>query len=240
MERLLAPPLSEGCPWSGFTPPNVDWCEENLCAWVVNPADTWSNLAYLAAGLWMLHAARGRNAPGLGFFGPAAIAVGLCSGIYHASYTYALQLLDFLGMYLFCFLVLVLNARRLRWIDEGAQARWYLGGVAALSAATPLLFETGLPIQGLVFVLILAGVGQEIALARRADGRAPAYAPFAAALALLTGAAVFSALDVTRTWCDPDDHWIQGHALWHVLSAAALVALFYFYAGFGSKPRADA
>jgi hypothetical protein len=38
MSRLLAPPLPPGCPWSGFTPPNIDWCEQELCALVVNPA----------------------------------------------------------------------------------------------------------------------------------------------------------------------------------------------------------
>ena len=58
MPRLLAAPLPPGCPWSGFTPPNVDWCEEELCAWIVNPADTWSNLAYVVLGLFMWWAAR--------------------------------------------------------------------------------------------------------------------------------------------------------------------------------------
>jgi len=33
----------------------------------------------------------------------------------------------------------------------------------------------------------------------------------------------------TRVWCDPTDHWIQGHAAWHLLSAASLVMLFRFY-----------
>ena len=54
--------LPPGCPWSGFTPPNVDWCEEELCAWVVNPADTWSNLAYRRRRrAWMWWAARQRR-----------------------------------------------------------------------------------------------------------------------------------------------------------------------------------
>ena len=54
MPRFTADPLPDGCPWSGWTPPNVDWCEEELCAWVVNPADTWSNLAYIALGAVMI------------------------------------------------------------------------------------------------------------------------------------------------------------------------------------------
>ena len=49
------------------------------------------------------------------------------------------------------------------------------------------------------------------------------------ALVLLGAAAAASAADVTRIACDPTNHWISGHAVWHVLSAAALYALFLFY-----------
>lgn len=37
------PPLPDGCPWSGWTLPNLKWCEDNVCAWVTAPANTWSN-----------------------------------------------------------------------------------------------------------------------------------------------------------------------------------------------------
>lgn len=216
-------------------PPNVDWCEQELCSWVVNPADTWSNLAYVAFGLWMMWSARGRG-DGAAMFGPAAIVVGLCSGAYHASYTYLLQLLDFLGMYLFVGLLLTLNAERLGWIGARARRRVLLGGVAGLMALTPIVFETGFPIQSIVFVLILLTVGQEVVLARRtrAEDR-PAYGLFLAALALITVAAGFSAADVTRMWCEPDNHWLQGHAIWHVLSATALAVLFLFHSGLAAS-----
>ena len=63
------------------------------------------------------------------------------------------------------------------------------------------------------------------------------YGAYWLALGLISAAAVCSALDVTRVWCDPDDHWIQGHAAWHLLSAASLLALYYFYAGLRAAPR---
>ena len=50
---------------------------------------------------------------------------------------------------------------------------------------------------------------------------------------MITLAGAFSLLDVTRVWCDPANHWLQGHALWHLLSAASLYALFRFYAALG-------
>jgi hypothetical protein len=82
-----------------------------------------------------------------------------------------------------------------------------------------------------VFLLIVAMVGQELALWRRAGaaGRAD-YSAYWLALALLGAASALSLADVTRAWCDPANHWLQGHALWHVLSAASLYALLRFYA----------
>jgi hypothetical protein len=233
--RALAPALPPGCPWSGFTPPNVDWCEEELCGWIVNPANTWSNLAYVALGLWMWRAARGRA--DLRRFGPASVAVGVFSFAYHASYTWALQLLDFVGMFLFCFLVVARNATRLGWIEGGREPRFFALGVAGASATVPVLFELGVAIQLTVAACIAAALAQEAALARRAASPARRSASYAAGLALLGLAGLASLLDVTRVACDPANHWLQGHALWHVLSALALLAFFRFYAALPEPPR---
>ena len=227
--RLLAPPLPPGCPWSGFTPPNVDWCEEELCGWITNPANTWSNLLYVALGVLMWREARRRRSPALAPFGPASIAVGVFSFVYHASYTWMLQFFDFVGMFLFCFCVLALNARRLGWISPRRQTAAMLVGTALASGLLPVLFARGVPIQGLVLLLVLAMIAQELWLRRR-DGALPAHRFWWLALGLLGAASVCSALDVTRMWCDPANHWLQGHALWHLLSAASLYALFRFTA----------
>ncbi|MCA9510284.1 MAG: ceramidase domain-containing protein [Myxococcota bacterium] len=222
----LAPPLAPGCPWSGFTPPNLDWCERELCAWIVNPADTWSNVAYLVGALVMWRLARGRA--DLAHFAPASALVGVFSFAYHMSYTWMLQFFDFVGMFVFCFLVLARNAVRLGHVAPGRERAVWLGGTALASACVPPLFWSGAPIQATVFVLIVASIAQEAVLWRR--GPRAGYAAYAAAIALLAAAAAFSAADLSRAWCDPDDHWIQGHAIWHVLSAASLVALLVFYA----------
>jgi hypothetical protein len=229
----LAPPLPLACPWGGFTPPNVDWCEENLCAWIVNPAGTWSNLAYFAFGAWMLAHARRRGRPELARFGYCSFAVGAASFAYHASYTFALQFWDFAGMFLFCFLVIATNAERLGWIARGRVTRAWLIGTAAFSALVPLVFQTGFPIQSLVALSIALSIAQEARLfastRKAARAGSSGYASYALALALLGSAALFSALDVTRIWCDPGNLWMQGHAWWHLLSAAALAALLHFY-----------
>lgn len=243
MPKLMAEPLPPGCPWSGWTPPNVDWCEEELCSWVVNPADTWSNLAYIALGIGMMVALaripQRERFPGLVLFGPASILVGIFSFVYHASYTYFFQFFDFVGMFVFCFVVITANALRLGVIGRDRQWLLFGCGVAASSALVPLVSQTLVPIQSLVAVLIATVIAQEIVIARRRAGPEPAYPVFATALVLLAAAGAASLADVTRTWCDPTNHWLQGHALWHLLTAASLFVLFHFYRGLGSFVPGD-
>ena len=227
MLPLLAPPLPPGCPWSTFTPPNVNWCEAERCAWIVNPSDAWSNLIYLVLGFWMWRVARRSGRADLARFGPASVAIGIFSFAYHASYTFALQFFDFVAMFLFSFTVIARNAVRLGWIAQAAETRFFLAGVAVFSALVPPLFRVGFPIQALVALLIAVGLAQEWRLYRR-DGSRPAYRVYRLGLVLLGAAGLASLADVTRAACDPESV-LQGHALWHVLSALALAALFRFY-----------
>jgi hypothetical protein len=101
--------------------------------------------------------------------------------------------------------------------------------VAGASALVPVLFETGVPIQLTVAACIALALAQEAALRRRAPGVAFPRS-YLVGLALLGLGALASALDLSRVACDPRNHWLQGHALWHVLTAAALLAFFRFYA----------
>lgn len=228
--------LTPGCPWYALSElrlPNVDWCETQRCAWVVEPANAWSNLAYLAVGVALWWAARNSSSPQLRFFAPAAVLVGLASGIYHASYSFVLQILDFFGMYVFCYLLLTLNLRRLGLLEAADWRRrlWQL--VAATTALTVALDFLEVPIQGVVLLLIAAIVASELWIRRREPSFGIAW--FALAMALIGAGAVFSLLDVTRTWCDPGHAFLQGHALWHVLSALCLFAVFFHYRQFESR-----
>src|SRR5262249_62184520 len=107
-------------------------------------------------------------------FGPAGIAIGIFSFTYHASYTFALQFFDFVAMFLFCFTVLARNAVRLRWIAPARETRFFVAGVALLSASVPPLFALGFPIQALVALCIPVGLGQEWQL-RPPDRPKPAF-----------------------------------------------------------------
>lgn len=228
--------LTPGCPWwalSELRLPNVDWCEAQRCSWVVEPANTASNLAYLAVGLALLWLARDSSSRPLRFFGPAALIVGLSSGIYHASYTFVLQILDFFAMYVFCYLLLTLNLRRLGVLSPEAWRRWYWLLVVGTTALTVAVDFLGVPIQGIVFALIVGVAASELRLWLREPGTSRGW--FLAALALIAAGGVFSALDVTRVWCDPWHPFLQGHAIWHLLSALALAAAYLHYRQFEAR-----
>ena len=225
--------LSPGCPWSTLSElrlPNVDWCELQRCSWVVEPANTWSNLAYVLVGVALLIVARSSSSPHLRSFAPAAFLVGLASGIYHASYTFVLQILDFAGMYLFLYLLITLNLRRLGRLGGGRWRARFWQLVLGTTLFTVALDFLEVPIQGIVLVLIIVLVASEVALWRR--GRDAALHFFGLAMGLISAGAVFSLLDVTRIWCDPAHPFLQGHAIWHVLSALCLFAAYFHYRQF--------
>lgn len=218
------------CPWyalAEYGPPNVKWCEERLCALVNEPANAWSNLAFVAAAVAVAALARRGaplSSPVLRAFPALLVLLGACSFAYHATNVLVTQLLDFFGMYLLCLSLLMINAARLGLLASRWVVRASLLGSAALALLTGLLAQFGAPIQALVGALVAAIVATEL----RCPGRRPGR-PFALALALLGAAGLCSALDVTRVWCDPQDHVLQGHALWHLLAACGLVAAFVHY-----------
>ena len=230
--------LTPGCPWYALSElrlPNVDWCEAQRCAFVVEPANAWSNVAYLVVALALFALARSSSSPQLRFFAPAAALVGLASGIYHASYTFVLQILDFFGMYVFCYLLITLNLRRPGLLSARSWRRCFWGLVIGTTLVTVAIDFFEIPIQGIVLLLLLIVAGSELWLWRRARPATLRY--FVLALALLSAGAVFSVLDVSRVWCDPHHPYLQGHAIWHVLSALALLAAYLHYRQFEEALR---
>jgi len=231
----LVEPLAPGCPWSELNhalgQPNLKWCEATQCSWITEPANAWSNVAYLVAALVMFGWARRDPRASIRLMPLAAAFLAACSFAYHASSTFAFQVLDFVGMFGFLFLPLVLNLVRRGSLRASRGPRAY---AALVLASVVLVFggrALGLPYQGLVAVFVLLTVGTELAMPRA--GRPASYRDFATAVGLMAVAATFSALDLSRAWCDPEDHVLQGHAAWHVASAAALVFVFRHYAALG-------
>ncbi len=208
-----------------FGEPNVKWCEAQFASWVTEPANTWSNLAFIFAGLVMLPFAKGERSLWLRLFGPSMLVLGVWSGLYHASFTFFFQVFDFLGMFLVLLCPLCIALERLGRPVARPVLTWLAGslGLTALMVVMTLLH---LPGQLLVVLMALGIVGGEFAIWRQGK---PANRPFfLAALSMLVVGETFSALDVTRNFCHPDDHLVQGHAFHHVMVSLCFVFTFFY------------
>ena len=162
-----------------------------------------------------------------------ALIVGVFSFAFHMSYSGILQILDFAAMFVFVGLTLSFNLVRLGWLRPEHRTRTYVIAVIVLTAITFGLRFTSFPIQLVTPILILATVVTEVIAGLR---QRPRYAWFAASLGLLLTATAFSIADASRAMCDPHDHIVQGHAIWHVLSALSLACACRFYEQFRARP----
>lgn len=105
----------------------------------------------------------------------------------------------------------------------------------------PLLYAHDIKFQALIFVNIVIIIALEFALiaplektamkekvltcvssATKQEEDVISQKDFIAALCLLAVAGVCSLVDVKRILCFPEQHYLHGHAAWHVLSAAGM------------------
>lgn len=234
MDPRLVPPPPAGSPWSGWALPDIKHCEANLAGWIAAPANTWSNLAYVAVGLWIWKRAAKRDLLAAGGLGPVSIAVGVTSFAFHASYTFAGQVLDYGGMFLLIGWALARGALRGGLLERDGALRFWGGLFAASMAALFAFRAAGWGIQTLVLVQALALVAVELRL-MLVKRDAPSYASFWLMLVLLSAAYACWHLDHTDLGCAPDNHWFQFHALWHVVTAGAFVAAWRFHEGIDAR-----
>lgn len=234
-----------GCPWFDLHanhPPNIDWCEEKLCSWVLTPFNAWTNLAYVLIGLWIWKQMKNSKSRVLRFFGPALVIVGVTSLIYHSSLNFYTQIFDFLGMYVFCVLLIMFNLARskegvdlyglrLKWPEPPKAFLWFwiwtitLTVVTTLSLVISIHFPIQLYVLGLIAMIIVTELRQS----------APSRKYFWMTIASMFLAAIFSALDASRILCFPENHWFQAHGMWHLLGAMALFFSFHHYKQFENE-----
>lgn len=218
--------LAPGCPYATLQHASIHFCEDNLCAWVVQPANAYSSLAFSLVGLVLMIQARRSGSQFLKLFGPVGIAVGLTSFAYHASFSFIGQIFDLGSMYCFSALLIVMNARRAELLDEARVVPAFLALVAVPTALVVLFRVVGPALFGSELLAALL-----LELRARGAGK-PDYTGLFTALGLFAISFGIWNLDYHRVWCDPGRHVIQGHAIWHVLNALVFVPLYRFYAQF--------
>jgi Ceramidase len=199
--------------------PDACFCEAVRTGLIAQPANTWSSLAFVLVGAWIV-----ARSP-MKLYGAATIAIGLGSAFYHASLTFVGQVADIFGMYLLVTYVLVFNASRL-WPRVAAMFVVLYATLNVALLAAQIAFPQS---RRYLFAAIVAVV---LILETRARGIDRKWLCWA--LASLSAGFVLWTLDITHRLCDPKS-LLQGHAVWHVLGAIAAWCL----VGHISNLRAD-
>ncbi|MCP3986103.1 MAG: hypothetical protein GY723_17100 [bacterium] len=229
--------------WPGeFVREGELFCEAFRSSWIKQPANTWSNLGFVAAGLWMATRIRnGVDLPTVGrnpftrsrwipvlyaalvvFLGPGSMAM-------HGSGRAWGATADVVAMLLY--IAFPVAYAGTRCFGGGARAfGWFflvLAGGLGIPRALGIAPWSG---SATYAVLIPALIVFEAVGARRRPEVSRDWRPLIAA-----GASFVTALTIWRLshtgapLCDADS-LLQGHAIWHLLCASTTVGIFLFYA----------
>lgn len=227
----LGPDVGRG---SGF-------CEAEQPGWVRQPANTWSNLGFVLAGLAVAWYAGDRLRLGLTLGAHPALAtayavlvvlLGPGSMAMHATQSRVGGHLDLLSMFLVSGFALAYAAMRV-----------WRRGPGFLAVAFPVLVVVGMAIyltggsvplvnhagNAAFSVMLLLAIALEVVLWTRREVRQDAAFGLAAVSTLVLASTVWRFGRRGHPWCDPEALF-QWHGLWHVLCAVAAYLLFRHYA----------
>ena len=219
------------CPYSGWAPSTHIWCEEQICWWIREPANTFSNLTYVIIGVLILLNANKYNFPNLKLLGYFSILLGFMSGFYHASSSFLGEVLDYSSMFLISSFVLVANLSRMfQWSPKKMTIVASL--IFIISVAVLVKLRT---VGAVLFGLqVNAALVVELMLRKRAE-RKVIYRNLFISLGLFVFGWGIWNLDTHRIVCDPTNHIINGHAIWHVATGIAIYYIYQFYTQFELK-----
>lgn len=224
---MINNPHSPGCPWytlaEQYGGGSIKYCESTLCAWVVEPANTYSNFAFLIVALLIYKTEKNKSINSFTYTYISLLSfLGLSSFYYHMSNTFFTQLFDYIGMFCIIYWFAALNLLQLKW-KKNLVIFCYFSVVFMSIALVLLMANFELNFQLMVAFAAMAFLFSEVITNKHRVTKAVYKNLIIAVLCFIAGHTL-SILDMKRIWCDPDNHWIQGHALWHVLSAVG----FYF------------
>jgi Ceramidase len=234
----MLPLESIASPWAGLEPGKITFCEAGVGGWVQEPANAYSSVAYIVVAAYLFRRSMGTAAHALALVAVTGLLMGCGSFFFHASRAFVGEFVDEASMFLLSGLMLTLALRRLRAWTTATCVRAY----GVLSVVSVSLLAAMKSVGVLVFAVhVLVLLVLEVNLAWQ-DARAPGgpqiesrdlhrlVATFGAALAIWS-------LDLTRLVCRSGAHVFNGHAVWHVLTAACLVFYHRYQEQFFSPRR---
>ncbi|MEM1225002.1 MAG: ceramidase domain-containing protein [Planctomycetota bacterium] len=196
----------------------MQFCERTLDGPIAHPADTWTNIGPVIAGVCILmHAQK----PLTRLLGAAALWTGVASGYFHASNTILGETLDLSGMFLFILAIAALQQQRARPLRPGSPALIAIVVIStiALTVLSSISTAFASPMFGLIVVYVVIRGLYDQKLTRWA---------FAMTGTFLVAWGLWW-LDFLRIVGHPDNHILTLHGLWHLLNGLVFWFAFKHY-----------
>ena len=209
--------------------PDIKYCEETICSIVSEPANTWSNLAIVFVGLLIMWHTKSVKHKTLKYFGPSITGLGVLSFLYHMSNNFLTQYFDFIGMYAILGLVLFINLMRVGIVSKQNLNRYYLLSFIPFTLLIFVFRALHIPIQLTIAATIFTALIMEYIDYKKDPKNFSDYKVLISALLLFATAFSFQAIDIKRLYCDPSNHLLQPHALWHFFNALGMGVLYFYY-----------
>lgn len=230
--------------WFGTRGDSHQFCEALRPGIIMQPANTWSNLGFIVAGLLIAWESMHRKHADVNnpftrsqfypsFFATIAVLLGPGSMAMHASTSHIGGFFDMLSMYMVAsFMFMYAITRLLRW----HQAIWsFVFYLIALSICLVVHFLPNYYVFGFLESIIAAfgtfTVGASIIELYLIFGRRGSINykwAFGFMGAFLLAFAIWYPSRTGGPWCIPDS-LIQGHGAWHLLDAFSVYCLYRYY-----------
>lgn len=225
--------------WSDWRPASClpdCWCEmPRFSSWLVEPANTWSNISYLLASVFIFRLITKTSDLGNSeltksksyfyIYSAALFFLGLGSGFFHMSLTYLGQWCDLLGMYLVTYYFILYNFVRIKRLsDKGFLALYILSN--AISGY--LIYAIPMTRRYLFAVAIILILMTTFFANKRINSTLDTKKLNLAIGSFLLAFGIWN-LDKFKVICYPTA-WINGHAIWHLICGYSAYILFKYFA----------
>ena len=219
--------IDPSCPWGSWPQLPPAFCEQPICSWVREPANTWSNVGFIVVGIVLFLATRAPARRHLRSVAWITLLTGAGSAFFHASETLPGVVFDYAGMTFGMLFMLHVCGLRMGMARLPLNAG--LAAVFVVTLATLLFTEKAVRVVYAFEGLVCAA--SELWMFLRGP-RAESYRYSLLFWAIFIPAFVAWTLDSTGAVCNPANHVFNGHAAWHLLDAVSFWFLFRYYEQF--------
>ena len=214
------------CPWHSFAPSRglFDVCEQEICHWVAQPGNTWTNIGFLVTAYLIFKATKGKREfiDRVFIFMSAGLFIG--STAFHMTVTRVGQVMDLAAIYFLSAALITFGLKRLYSLNKDGTFWLYMTLLVVPLAHMILADTSGIRVLAALFTvsLIIEFILWKKAITKNVK-------PFIQALLIFLLGFSLWVLDIRGILCDPNNHILSAHGVWHILCAIAVYQLYYFF-----------